>query len=60
MVRIPPFQGGGSCSIHGSCNFFCVFDVIFWILVLVVDVVDVGLKFLGAEGGVFGFWVSTE
>ena len=19
MVRIPPFQGGGSCSIHGSC-----------------------------------------
>lgn len=20
MVRIPPFQGGGSCSIHGSCK----------------------------------------
>ena len=19
MVRIPPFQGGGSCSIHGGC-----------------------------------------
>lgn len=30
MVRIPPFQGGGSCSIHGSCmgkifSFFWVF-----------------------------------
>ena len=20
MVRIPPFQGGGSCSIHGGCS----------------------------------------
>lgn len=25
MVRIPPFQGGGSCSIHGSCKLLLLF-----------------------------------
>ena len=30
MVRIPPFQGGGSCSIHGSCILFCIFFFVFF------------------------------
>lgn len=29
MVRIPPFQGGGPCSIHGGCTIFLAFPAFF-------------------------------
>jgi len=60
MVRIPPFQGGGSCSIHGSC--ILIFFV--WHFFLVgsnISKISINVLFEETQYGILrGFCGSLE